>query len=79
MSLVIFQSCSKFLYFKKSLIFHEPKANQNTDKTSRARALYPEETLLVENKTIEFMFAGINMFWARLRLILARAVRRGLK
>ena len=25
--------------------------------------------------TIEFMFAGINMFWARLRLILARAVR----
>ena len=23
--------------------------------------------------TIEFMFAGINMFWARLRLILARA------
>ena len=31
------------------------------------------------NKTIEFMFAGINMFWARLRLILARAVRRGLK
>ena len=31
------------------------------------------------NKTIEFMFAGINMFWARLRLILAQAVRRGLK
>ena len=31
------------------------------------------------NKTIEFMFAGINMFWVRLRLILARAVRRGLK
>ena len=30
-------------------------------------------------KTIEFMFAGINMFWARLRLIFARAVRRGLK
>ena len=26
------------------------------------------------NITIEFMFAGINMFWARLRLILARAV-----
>ena len=23
--------------------------------------------------TIEFMFAGINMFWARLRLILSRA------
>ena len=34
---------------------------------------------LCDNKTIEFMFAGINMFWARLRLILARAVRRGLK
>ena len=29
--------------------------------------------------TIEFMFAGINMFWAGLRLILARAARRGLK
>ena len=27
----------------------------------------------VSNITIEFMFAGINMFWARLRLILARA------
>ena len=27
------------------------------------------------NITIEFMFAGINMFWARLRLILARAAR----
>ena len=26
-------------------------------------------------KTIEFMFVGKNMFWARLRLILARAVR----
>ena len=25
------------------------------------------------NKTIEFMFAGENMFWARLRPILARA------
>ena len=27
------------------------------------------------NITIEVMFAGINMFWARLRLILARAAR----
>ena len=27
------------------------------------------------NITIQFMFAGIDMFWARLRLILARAVR----
>ena len=26
------------------------------------------------NITIEFMFAGINMFWAQLRLILARAL-----
>ena len=25
----------------------------------------------LDNETIEFMFAGINMFWARLRLILA--------
>ena len=31
------------------------------------------------NITIEFMFAGIHMFWTRLRLILARAARRGLK
>ena len=29
----------------------------------------------MSNITIEFMFAGINMFWARLRLILARAAR----
>ena len=32
-----------------------------------------------ENKIIEFMFADINMFCDLLRLILARAVRRGLK
>ena len=32
----------------------------------------------VVNITIELMFAGINMFLARLRLILARA-QRGLK
>ena len=40
-----------------------------------------ESLIIVDknDKTIEFMFAGINMFWARLRLILARAVRRGLK
>ena len=31
------------------------------------------------NKTIEFMFLGINMFWARLRLALVRAIRPGLK
>ena len=30
-------------------------------------------------KTIEFMFAGINMFWARLRLLLSQAVRGGWK
>ena len=30
--------------------------------------------ILVIIKTVEFMFAGLNMFWARLRLILARAV-----
>ena len=28
--------------------------------------------------TIEFMFAGINMFWALLRLILARAAKMSL-
>ena len=38
-----------------------------------------EYYLSVRNITIEFMFLGINMFWARLRLILARAARRGLK
>ena len=31
----------------------------------------------LNNITIEFMFAGISMFWARLKLILA--ARRGLK
>ena len=30
-------------------------------------------------KTTEFMLAGINALWARLTLILARTVRRGLK
>ena len=30
-------------------------------------------TFTLCNITIEFMFVGINMFWARLRLILARA------
>ena len=30
-------------------------------------------------KTKEFIFKGINMFWARLRLILARAAGRGFK
>ena len=33
----------------------------------------------VSSKTIEFMFWGINMFWAQFRFILARVVRRGLK
>ena len=33
----------------------------------------------LDNETIELMFAGINIFWARPRLILARAVRRRLK
>ena len=31
------------------------------------------------SKTIDVMFAGISMFWARLWLILARAIRWGLK
>ena len=31
------------------------------------------------DETIELIVAGINMFWAQLGLILARAVRRGLK
>ena len=34
------------------------------------------DTVPVRNNiTIEFMFVGINMFWTRLRLILARAAR----
>ena len=36
----------------------------------------PSKVILI---VIEFMFLGINMFWALLRLILARAARRGLK
>ena len=32
----------------------------------------PSKVILI---VTEFMFAGINMFWARLRLILARAAR----
>ena len=31
------------------------------------------------NKTIEYMFMGINMFWAQLRFISAPAIRQGLK
>ena len=31
------------------------------------------------NKAIDLMFMGINMFWAWLRLILAHAMRWGLK
>ena len=31
------------------------------------------------NKTVEYILLGISMFWARLRLTLARAVKRGLK
>ena len=30
----------------------------------------------VNNITIEFMFAGINMFWARLRLLSKMSLRR---
>ena len=33
-------------------------------------------TTALNNKTIEFMFAGINMFLARVRLVLAGAARR---
>lgn len=33
----------------------------------------------LSHETIEVMFAGINTFWAGLRLILARAVRPGFK
>ena len=47
------------------------------DKRGYRQILTSKEWL--DNITIEFMFAGINMFWARLRLILARAATRGLK
>ena len=33
----------------------------------------------MNNKTIEFMFASINVFQAPIRLILGQAVRPGLK
>ena len=55
------------------------------EQRKRALAVLLYVTLLSEFHfflyiiTIEFMFLGINMFWARLRLILARAARRGLK
>ena len=40
----------------------------------------PLDSSIDFDKTIELMFAGIvNVFWAQLRLILARAVRQGLK
>ena len=35
--------------------------------------------LRLNNRPIEFMFGGINIFQARLKLILARAARRVLK
>ena len=41
--------------------------------------MYAAQKVCVYSKTIEVMFVGINMFWARLQLILARAIRRGLK
>ena len=49
--------------------------------TSRALGLRQSVTSLLNsfNTTIEFMSAGINMFWARLNHILAQAVWRGLK
>ena len=49
--------------------------NNNTSQSFFELEVYilPLFTEINKNKTIlEFMFAGINMFWARLRLILAR-------
>ena len=37
---------------------------------ARGRRVVDSSQLQFLNKTIEFIFAGINMFWARLRLIL---------
>ena len=52
-------SCSSFL----------PKTRRIDHRSNQRVVGAPYGT----NITIEFMFAGINMFWARLRLILARA------
>ena len=46
---------------------------------SRYRLLLERETIPDATRTIKLMFAGINMFWARLRLILTQAVSRHLK
>ena len=50
-----------------------PLSDENTKERHHKRELKNAHI------TIEFMFAGINIFWVRLRLILARAARRGLK
>ena len=54
-----------------------PSSNKNSAILSDARLTLEMSIILlrlIRGKTILFMFAGINMFWARLRLILARAV-----
>ena len=84
--------CYGVIIFKASLQFHEwvrhfrsQTAMTHSRSFNQSRSLHripcfakPLRTTFGD-KTIEFMFADINMFWARLRLILARAVRRGLK
>mgnify|MGYP000093784812 CR=1 FL=1 len=55
-------------------VYSRCKAEDRRMKNSLRR-----KTDAVINKTTEFMFAGIKMSMSRLRLILARAVRRGLK
>ena len=47
-----------------------------TTATAKETSLKINTGAIVTAITTEFMFAGINMFWARLRLILARAARR---
>ena len=47
-----------------------------TDPRSCKVNIVPLFTETENDKTLEFMFAGINMFWARLKLILARAKKK---
>ena len=47
-------------------------ARKFTDPRSCKVNILPLFTETENDKTVEFMFAGINMFWARFKLILAK-------
>jgi len=56
-----------------SLVSYHDYAPSSTE--SKMCWLFTTVTKYSYNKTIEFMFTGINMFWAWIRLILVWAVR----